>query len=67
MSDFNIDLLKFNSSEHINKSTNDLCSNCLHTQILLPTQVRGNSKIIIGNMFSNIVEPLIKSVATVHR
>ena len=34
---FNIDLLKFDSSGHINKLIN-LSSNCLHPQILLPTR-----------------------------
>ena len=62
--DFNIDLLKFDSSEHINKLINDLSSNCLHPQILLPTQISGSSKTITDNMFSHIAEPLIKNVAT---
>ena len=39
--DFNKDLLKFDSSEHINKFINDLSSNCLHPQFLLPTQISG--------------------------
>ena len=56
-------MLKFDSSEHKNKFINDLSSSCLHPQILL-TQVSGNSKTIIDNMFSNIAEPLIKNVAT---
>ena len=42
---------------------NDLSSNCLHPQILLPTRVSGNSKTII-DMFSNIAESLIKILAT---
>ena len=62
--DFNIDLLKFDSSEHINKFMNDLTSNCLHPQIPLPTWISGNSKTVIDNMFSSIREPVIKSVAT---
>ena len=62
--DFNIDLLKFDSSEHINKFINDLSSNCFHPQILLPTRISGCSKIIIDNISSNIAEPLIKNVAT---
>ena len=52
--DFNIDLLKFDSSEHINKFIYDLSSNCLHPQIVSPTQISGNSK----------TEPLIKNVLT---
>ena len=57
--DFNIDLLKFDSSEHINKFINDLSSYCLHPQILL-IQISGNSKTIIDNMFSNIANLLLK-------
>ena len=62
--DFNINPLKFDTSEHINKFMNDLCSNCLHPQILLPTQIIGIGKTIVDNMFSNIAEPLIKNVAS---
>ena len=61
---FYLDLLKFDISEHINKFINDLSSNCLHPQILLPIWISGNSKTIIDNMFFNIAEPLIKNVAT---
>ena len=51
-------------SKHINKFINDLSSNYLHPQILLPIQISGNSKTIIDNMFFNIAEPLIKNVVT---
>ena len=50
--------------KHINKFINDLSSNCLHPQILLPIEIGGNSKTIIDNMFFNIVEPHIKNVVT---
>ena len=53
--DFNLDLLKFDLSEHINKFLNNLSSNSLHPQILLPTQISGNS--------NNIAGPIIKNVA----
>ena len=59
-----MDLLKFDTSEHINKFINDLSSNSLHPQILLPTRISNNSKTITDNMFPNIAEPLIKNVAT---
>ena len=36
----------------------------MHPPILLPARISGNSKTIIDNMLSNIVEPLIKNVAT---
>ena len=59
-----IDLLKFDLSECINKFINDLSSNYLHPQILLPPWISGNSKTIIDNTFHNIAEPLIKNAAT---
>ena len=37
-------LLKFNSSEHINKFINDLSSYSLHPQILLQTRISGDPK-----------------------
>ena len=42
--DFNIDLLHFNTSHHINTFVDDLASNFLQFQILLPTKVCKNSK-----------------------
>ena len=62
--DFNKYLLKFDTSEHINKCINDLSSDWLHPQIPLPTWISGNSKTVIDNMFSNIAAPLIKNVAS---
>ena len=62
--DFNKYLLKFDTSEHINKFINDLSSDWLHPQIPLPTRISGNSKTVIDNMFSNIAAPLIKNVAS---
>ena len=35
----------------------------IYSQILLPTWTSGNSKTIIGSMFSNIAELLIKSIS----
>ena len=64
MGDFNIDLLKFDSSEHINKFINDLPSNCSYLHIILPTQISDNNKTVIDHIFSNITEPLIKYVVT---
>ena len=62
--DFDIEPLIFDFSEHKNKFINDSSPNCLHPQILIPTQISGNSKTIIDNIFSNIAEPLIKSFTT---
>ena len=44
LGDFNIDLLHFNTSHHINTFVDDLASNFLQFQILLPTRVCKNSK-----------------------
>ena len=57
--DFNTDLLKFESSEHINKFRTDSSSNCLQLQIIPPIWISGNSKTIIDNIFSNIAKPPI--------
>lgn len=38
---------------------NDLTSNCWHPQILVPTQISGNSKITIGDVHSSIAQPSI--------
>ena len=35
----------------------------IYSQIILPTWISGNSKTIIGSMFSNIAELLIKSIS----
>ena len=63
LGDFNIDLLKFDSSKH--KFIIYLFSDCLQPHIYQPQLGNcGKNKTIINNIFSNIVEPLIKYVAT---
>ena len=64
MRDFYIDLLKYDSSEHMNTFINNSSSNCLHSQIPLATRRSGTSKPIIDNIFSNISEPLTENFAT---
>ena len=73
LGDFNIDLLNFDTSNHINTLLDDLASNSLQPQILLRTRVCKNSKKIllrtrlcknsktlIDNIFWNIPKPLVK-------
>ena len=60
LGDFNIDLLNFDTSEHASTFLDDLASNSLQPQILLPTRVSNNSKTLIDNIFCNIPSPLVK-------
>ena len=61
LGDFNINLLNFDTSEKVRTFLNDLASNSLQLQILLPTRVSNNSKTLIDNIFCNIPSPLVKS------
>ena len=58
---FHIDLLNFDTSEHVSTFLDDLASNLLKSQILLPTRISNNSKTLIDNNFCNIPNPLAKS------
>ena len=58
---FNTDLLNFDTSEHVSTFLDDLASNSLQPQILLPTRISNNSKTLIDNIFCNIPNPLVKS------
>ena len=62
LGDFNIDLLNFDTSEHVCTFLDDLVYNSLQFQILLPTRIYNNSKTLIDNIFCNIPSPLVKSV-----
>ena len=61
LGDFNINLLNFDISEQVRTFLNDLASNSLQIQILLPTRISNNSKTLIDNIFCNIPNPLVKS------
>ena len=43
----NIDLLNFDTSEHVSTFLDDLASNSLQSQILLPTRISSNCKTLI--------------------
>ena len=61
LGDFNINLLNFDISDQINTFLDDLASNSLQPQILLPTRVCENSKTIIDNTFCDIHNLLVKT------
>ena len=61
LGDFNIDLLNFDTSEYASTFLDDLASNSLQPQILLPTRISNNSKTLIYNIFCNIPNTLVKS------
>ena len=61
LGEINIDLLNFDTSEHVSTFLDDLASNSLQPQILLPTRISNNSKTLIDNIFCNIPNPLVKS------
>ena len=60
LGDFSIDLLNFDTSEYVSTFLDDLASNSLQPQILLPTRISNNSKTLI-NIFRNIPNTLVKS------
>ena len=64
LGDFNIDLLNFDTSEYVSTFLDDLASNLLQPQILLPTRISNNSKTLIDNIFCNIPNTLAKSAMT---
>ena len=61
LGDFNIDVINFNTSEYVSTFLDDLVSNLMQPQILLPTRISNNSKTLIDNIFCNIPNPLVKS------
>ena len=61
LGDFNIDLLNFDTSEYVSTFLDDLASNLLQPQILLPTRISNNSKTLIDNILCNILNTLVKS------
>ena len=64
LGDFNIDLLNFDTSEYVSTFLDDLVSNLLQPQILLPTRISNNSKTLIDNISCNISNTLVKSAVS---
>ena len=63
--EFNIDLLKFNSSEHINKFLNDSSSYYLYPQILLPAWISDNSQLSLIICSPILLKHLLKMLPQV--
>ena len=63
LGDFNIDLLNFDrsTSEHVSNFLDELASNLLQPQVLLPTRISKNSKTLTDNILCNIPTSLIKT------
>ena len=53
MGDFNIDVLRFDTSQHINEFIDNITSSSLQPQTLQPTRIHENHKTLIDNIFSN--------------
>ena len=51
LSDFNIDRLNFDTSEHVSTFLDDLASNSLQRQILLPIRISNTLDFFISNLF----------------
>ena len=54
LGDFKIALLNFDNSVHFSTFLDDLVSNLLQSQILLPTRISKNIKNLVHNIFCNI-------------
>ena len=57
----NTDQLNFDTSENGSTFLDDLASNSLQSQILLPTRISKNSKTLIDNIFCNVPSLLVKN------
>ena len=62
--DFNIDLLNFDTSEHVITFLDEVASNLVQPQILLATRICNNSKTLVDNDFCNIPSPLVESASS---
>ena len=61
MGNFNIDLLSFDTSQHINEFIDNTTSSSLQPQISQPTRIHKNHKTLIDNIFCNIPNFEIKT------
>ena len=55
LGDFNIDLLNYDQHSLTNEFLESLSSHVLLPHILQPTRIRNNSKILIDNIYSNVI------------
>ena len=61
MGDFNIDLLSFDTSQHISEFINNITSSALQPQKFQPNRIHKNHKTLIDNIFCNISNFEIKN------
>ena len=61
LGDFNFNLLNYNEHNETNEFLDSLTSNSFIPLILQPTRITGHSNTLIGNIFSNIIDPDIIS------
>ena len=59
--DFNVNLLNYNEHNQTNEFLDSLVSNSFIPLILQPTRITSHSDTLIDNIFSNVIDPDIKS------
>ena len=62
LGDFNVNLLNYNEHNQTNEFLDSLASNSFIPLILQPTRITSHSNTLIGNIFSNVIDPDIISV-----
>ena len=61
LGEFNINLLNYSDHNQTNESLHSLSSNSFIPLILQPTRITSHSNTFIDNIYSNIINPYIKS------
>ena len=61
LGNFNVNLLNYNEHNQTNEFLDSLASNSFIPLILQPTRINSHSNTLIDNIFSNVIEPNIKS------
>ena len=57
LGDFNVDLLNYHEHNQTNEFLDSLASNSFAPFILRPTRISSHSNTLIGNIFSNVINP----------
>ena len=61
LGDFNVNLLKYTEHNQTNEFLDSLVSNSFIPSIVQPTRITRHSNTVIGNIFSNVLDPDIIS------
>ena len=61
LGDFNVNLLNYNEHNQTNEFLDSFASNSFIPLILQPTRITSHSNTLIGNIFSNVIDPDIIS------